>query len=638
MRSLLFPLALASVVPAALGAQQPGDTVRLEPIVVTATRLPTPAGEVPAAVTVLEGNDLRAQGVRTVADALRAVPGATIVATDSYGSQTSLFVRGGQSDYVKVLIDGVPQNAPGGAYDFSNLTTDDVERIEVVRGPVSVLYGSDAVTGVVQIFTRNGRGPGRGSLVTGWGTYGTSDFQASVAGGSERGGYAFTVSRLASDGIYPVDNRYRNDVVSGRVRLHPDGRSDAAVSFRYRDALYHFPTDYKGDTVSNNQHQLDRGPSVGLDVGRRFSSRIEGRLAADWHRDNYQYALAPNGPADTTTFPYSSSDWVTRAGLDARANVRLSPSDVLTAGAAVEREAMEGTTLYTARSRSNGAGYVQLVSGRGAPLSLTLGARLEDNQQFGTYATYRVGSVLRFNGRIRALLSVGTGFKEPTFYQNFATGYVHGNPHLAPEHSSSWETGFEYALPRPAVTARVTYFDQRFRDLIDYNGTDTATSYFNVPSADARGLELTSDGSIGPGLHLNVAYTYLETRVTKGGTDNGATALLRPGQSLIRRPRHSGTLGLGYRLATRGSAVLTASYTGRREDVDYAVSQRVTLPAYVRIDAGLQYDVLPPHGAAPGLGVSARVENLLDHAYEEVKNFPARRRTVFVGARLGLAY
>src|SRR2546422_3912775 len=161
------------ILPAALAGQAPTDTVELNPVVVTATRIPTPADGVPVAVTVIRGTELRERGLRTVADALRSVPAASVVTTNAYGSQTSLFLRGGQSNYVKVLIDGVPQNAPGGAYDFANLTTDNIERIEVGRGPASVLYGSDARAGVVQVYTRDGRGAAHGSVGVGGGTYGS---------------------------------------------------------------------------------------------------------------------------------------------------------------------------------------------------------------------------------------------------------------------------------------------------------------------------------------------------------------------------------------------------------------------------------------------------------------------------------
>src|SRR5260370_843933 len=138
--------------------QQPQDTVVLKPVVVTATRVPVSADLVTSAVTVLRGADLAAQGIRTVADALESVPGVHIVETGSFGGQTSLFMRGGESDYVKVLLDGVPLNQAGGGIDLAHLTTDNIDRIEIVPGPVSVLYGTDAVTGVVQGFTPTGPG------------------------------------------------------------------------------------------------------------------------------------------------------------------------------------------------------------------------------------------------------------------------------------------------------------------------------------------------------------------------------------------------------------------------------------------------------------------------------------------------
>src|ERR1043166_1368054 len=171
MRVSRFGFALL-LLPVRLSGQQPTDTVELNPVVVTATRVPRPVTDVPAAVTVLRGEDLRAQGIRTVFEALREAPGAAVVQTGSLGGQTSLFLRGGQSHHVKVLIDGVPVNQPGGAFDFANLTTDNVERIEVVRGPASVLYGSDAVTGVVQIFTRRGANASRAEASVRGGTDG----------------------------------------------------------------------------------------------------------------------------------------------------------------------------------------------------------------------------------------------------------------------------------------------------------------------------------------------------------------------------------------------------------------------------------------------------------------------------------
>ena len=636
MSRALRALALL-ILPVALAGQEPSDTVVLNPVVVTATRIPTPADGVPVAVTVIRGTELRERGILTVAEALRSVPAASVVTTNSYGSQTSLFLRGGQSNYVKVLIDGVPQNLPGGAYDFANLTTDNIERIEVVRGPASVLYGSDAVAGVVQIFTRDGGGPTHASVAARGGTYGSGALDATLSGGDGRASYALTVSRFSSDGLDSINNQFRNEVFSARARLQPDRSTDAALTVRYGDALYHFPRDYRGVIVSNNQHQLERGPSLGLDLGHVFSDRVDGRLTAVWHRANYLYAIGKNGPADTTTFPYASSDWITRLGLDARGDVRLLARDALTFGTALEREAMAGTTLDGSRSRTNGAIYLQAVSSPARPVNLTIGSRLEDNERFGTYVTYRAGVSARLAEAVRAVASVGTGFKEPSFFENYATGFVRGNPDLRPEHSRSWEAGLEYRTPG-RVVLRGTYFGQRFVDMIDYNATPAAgePNYSNVARASADGAELGAQLMPEPWFTVSASYTYLSATVTRSGFDSSSGALLAAGQPLVRRPKHSAWLDFTYAAVHRGTVSLAVAYVGERQDRDFSSpsSPRVPLPSYVRVDCTAELDVVVSRGSTPGFAISGRVENLLDHPYEEVKNFPARRRAIFVGGEL----
>src|SRR5262249_50144768 len=169
-------LTVSLLTPLMLEAQQP-DTVRLNPVVVTATRLPASLTSVPVSINVLSGADLAHAGIRSVADALRAAPATAVVQIGSFGAQTSIFLRGGESDCTKVLLNGVPLNQPGGAFDFAGLTTDNLERVEVLRGPASVLYGSDAVTGVVQLFTRDRRIPGMPAVSPGarGGTHGTRE-------------------------------------------------------------------------------------------------------------------------------------------------------------------------------------------------------------------------------------------------------------------------------------------------------------------------------------------------------------------------------------------------------------------------------------------------------------------------------
>ena len=605
-------------------AQTPSDTFRLAPIVVTATGVPTPADRLPVTTTVLAGADLRARGILTVADALRLVPGAAVVETNSYGSQTSVFLRGGESDYTKVLVDGVPQNAPGGAYDFANLSTDNIDRIEVVSGPVSVLYGSDAVSGVVQIFTRSGTGPLHGSLAAHAGTYGSSDLSLAAAGGGERASFSLGASRFSSDGSLPLNNDYRNSTLSGQLRLRPDSATQATLSLRYGDALYHFPTDYTGAPTSRFQHQLDRGPTAGLDVGRTLSPALEVHLDGTWHRDNYQYSISPNDSTDLVNFPYASNDWVTRQGLEGRAVAHLSAQDVLTAGTSFEHEVMSGTTLGGTKMRDDGAGFLELVTGLDRALSVTAGARLDDNQRFGTYATYRGGASYGLSVSTRVHASVGTGFKEPSLYQNYATGYTVGNRDLKPEHSLAWEAGVEQALGAGLV-GRVTYFNQRFRDLIDYLSSGPV-SYLNVPESYARGVEAGLRARVSAWATVSATYTYLQTGVTQG--DTGSTAQFHTGEPLVRRPTHSATLGATTGLPGGGSAGLQVSYVGRRDDIDFNAGGRVSLPPYGRVDLSAQY---PLSRLLPGFTLDARVENALGARYDEVLGFPARGRTIVFG-------
>src|SRR5205823_3300386 len=570
MRAL--PCGLAPLlVPVLLCGQQPSDTVQLNPVVVTATRGPRSLAAVPAAVTVLRGEDIRAQGIQTVFEALRDVPGAAVVQTGSFGGQTSLFMRGGQSNYVKVLLDGVPVNQPGGSFDFANLTTDNVERIEVVRGPASVLYGSDAVTGVVQIFTRRGTGTSRAEVSARGGTYGTTAWDAEASEGSPVTSYSVSISRFASHGIYPFNSRYYNTVFSGLARVVPDDRTDATVTLRYGDDVFHFPTNGAGRSVDHNQFNYGSGPAIGLDLGHHFTSQFEARLLLATNESNAGFDNRPDSATDSTRF--QNLEDVRRSSADLRANLYLASGTVITLGTAVEQERERSfnvcqtsfgdcTTLPIDSARWNAAYYAEGVTDVGR-IGLTTGARVEDNQRFGTFVAYRLGAVYRFTAATRLRATGGTGFREPSFSENYSTGYSVGNPNLRPEHSRSWEVGLEQWLAGDRVSVSATFFDQSFVDLIDYNPSAAtgAPNYSNVAAADANGLEL------------------------------------------------------GARFAT-------------------FPFPRVTLPSYARVDVAAQLDLVRPRGGTPGLAVSARVENLLDHAYEEVKHFPARGRTVLVGGRL----
>jgi len=610
--------------------QQPQDTVALKPIVVTATRAAIPIELVPAAVTVLRGSDLAAHGIRTVAQALELVPGAHIVETGSFGGQTSLFMRGGENDYVKVLVDGVPLNQPGGAIDFANLTTDNVDRIEVVRGPASVLYGSDAVAGVIQIFTRAGAGRMLVRADAAAGSYGNNQFGADLEGGTQRLGYSVRVSRFASDGLLRLNNEYRNSVISGRLRITPHVRTEANLTYRYGDGLYHFPTDGQGRPTDTNQRSAERGPLASLGVRRTFG-QVELSTQATLREVRQLYTNEPDTPSQDG---FESNDYVRRAAGGVLLTWRARPTTAFSAGVDYEDERQRGRSVFNSAAfglfpdsihvqRWTASYYAQAVLDAW-PLAITAGARLDDNSAFDTHATYRVGVVFRPRAETRLRFSIGTGFKEPTFFENYGPGF--GNPDLHPERSTSFEGGIDRTLAGGRLNLTATYFDQRFRDLIDF----TSTTYFNVPGANSRGLELDVNGILTPAFAVALRYTYLHTRVSKSGADSSADALFMPGKPLLRRPTHSLAPEVGMTLGARSRVVLSARRVGRRDDLDFnrpAGSRRVKLDAYTHVNLAVEY-------AIGALQLTGKVENLFDDRSPEIAGFQPRGRTILVGGRV----
>ncbi|MEA2766101.1 MAG: vitamin transporter, partial [Gemmatimonadaceae bacterium] len=248
-KSLAFTLLALVATPRISAICQEKDTTQLPTVVVSASKIPRPASTLTQPVTVLLGEDLRARGVTRVSDALREVPGAMLVQNGSYGAVTSLFLRGGESRYTKVLIDGVPVNSSGGFFDFSHLTTDNIDRIEIVRGPASVLYGADAVSGIVQIFTRRGSEGSRASVGARAGRYRSFDLDADLAGDTPVGQFSLGAARHSTDGLLPFNNQYRNGTLSSAFTLGDENKGDVRIAARYTAAEFHYPTDYTGQPV-----------------------------------------------------------------------------------------------------------------------------------------------------------------------------------------------------------------------------------------------------------------------------------------------------------------------------------------------------------------------------------------------------
>ncbi|MBK7783486.1 MAG: TonB-dependent receptor [Gemmatimonadetes bacterium] len=644
IRALLATFVALGAVAGSLRAQDARDTVRLEELVVTADRSPTPAGRVVAATTVLTGEQLREAGIYFVDQALARVPGAAVVPTGSYGGVSSVFLRGGESDYTKVLIDGVPVNQGGGSFNFGTLSTDNVERIEIVRGPASVLYGSDAVTGVINVITRHGRGGFRAEAASQAGSHGTWRGDVSASGSTPEVSYSAGLSRYRTDGLYRFNSGFASTVGSAALSVRPDARTDVTLTARTGDSRLGYATDFTGAVTDSNQSGRQDATTLGLELGRRFTDAVEVRVLLASHGQTDRAEDLPDSPGDSLGFYYQSQARSLRRSVDARGNVQLAGGVRLTAGAQAEFERLEEFSTTGApfeASRRNVGSYAQAVVDLTARLLLNAGFRVDDNQKFGTHATYRLGAIYGVAGRTRLRGAIGSAFKEPSLRENFArSAFEVGNARLEPEQSRSWEVGVEQGLAGGALTLAVNYFDQRFRNLIQYDGgaAPGAPTYANVARATARGVELTGDFRPTPDLALTASYTHLATRVDDPGFSSGAGDAFVDGKALIRRPRHSARLDGHARVADRVGLGLGVTYLGERADVDFRPfpSVRTRLRGVVTIDADATIDLLREAAGRPGITATLRGENLTDARYSTVVGFRARGRAVFAGLRVGI--
>jgi vitamin B12 transporter len=630
-------------------AQQ--DPFFLDGLVVTASPTPRPARAVASHVTVLQGDELRRSGLTRVSEALRLVPGVSLVENGSFGSASSIFMRGGESDYVLVLVDGVQVNQPGGAFDFSSLTLADVQRIEVVQGGASALYGSDAVSGVVNIITGTGGEGLTTSAMVRAGSYGRLDWGAELRGGGARTGYSLSLQRTTTDGILAFNNRHVNTVFQGAVRLTPDEATRARLSLRLGDRSYHYPTDGTGNVVDRNSFTYGNQATVGLNVSRRLGSGFAVEALLAHHQTDGGTDDRQDGPADTLGFyGFESLDHMKRTSVDLRGHLDLGVATA-TVGWELEDERQRSFTESTSgfgtssdRSRyqrGNQAGYAHLTA-EGRDWAVNVGGRLDDNERFGRFTSWQVGASWHLLPDLRLRAAASRAVKEPTFYENFATGFARGNPELDPERARSWEVGVDAELPLPGLALRATWFRQRMDDLIQYTFTPPEPgdpNFFNLASARSRGLETALEYRSG-GFHLTGSWTWLDTEVTDPGADEGQgpAAAFVEHESLLRRPARSWSLAVDQTVA--GDLVLTGQLrrVGERDDRDFSTvpASRVTLPAYAVVALGVRFTAFRARGNMPGLRVGIRADNLLDRTYQEVVGFPAPGRRIDVTARLRL--
>lgn len=635
LRALILSLGAAS--PAV--AQEPADTTRLAPVIVTASRTSAAQRTSTAATTVLRGDALRARGIATLGAALREVPGMTIAQTAGRGSQTSLFLRGGEADYVQVIVDGVTVNEPGGALNLATIPLDDVERIEVVRGPTSVLYGANAVTGVIQVFTRAAGGGGSADALLRGGSRGLVDVEAGIgARASPRAAWRIAGGYHHSDGVHDLNNDARMSTVSGRVRIIPFGAGVLDLSARYADARYDYPTEYYGAPLDSNSYTTDRRLTTGAELVHALRSDIDLRVSLGMSRlqniTNDPLDDRTDGFDDGSVLPFESRSLRRSAG--AQLDFGVVPNGTLTLGAAFDWQELESAGEHPGieplLARWSRGVFGQLTGDAGSRLSYSLGGRVEDNERFGSLHSVRAGVGIQLTSSTSVRASAGTAFKEPQFLEVTGGGFALPNPSLRPERSRNWEAGVEQRFLRDRIALAATRFDQRFTDMILYvdmpvsNGY--AAQYRNAQAAAAAGWEYEARVATAGGLALRANHAVLD-----GEFRASATSTSTP---LPRRASRTTAVSLTVPVGRRLLLIADHTHTGSRHDVRFfpaePFSRAEVLPSYDLLAIGATW-ARPARGPL-GVELTMRVENLLDERYEAVAGFASERRTGSVGVRL----
>ncbi len=608
-----------------------------ETVVVTATRTESSQTLLGNSVSVIGRDEIELRQTLTVGDLLRTVPGVHILQTGQPGSVTSLFIRGGESDYSRILVDGMPINQPGGSLEISNLGLTNVERIEVVRGPQSALYGSDAISGVIQLFSRKPPREGgrpQGELRADLGNHGQGTGALSLFGGNKRFGLTTDFRHFETDNTVP-NAFFRENSFASRASVSLSPSSNLSVIARTDRSRAGVPGPVLFGPPDLEENYRKRDNMVGLGWGYTmsdawkqtvfFSHSATSLLSEDLVDSGFFIPAFGDRTAAFPSFdyPYSYLNSTRRNTLDYQSDVTVA-GHLLAAGLDWEQE--RGTVGDVRASRNNAGVYLQDQFFLGERWALTGGLRLDQNGSFGFAATPRVSVsyLLRssqpesFWGITRPKFNAGIGIKEPNFLESYSQNpYFRGNPDLKPERTKSAEVGIEQHLSGGRIQTEVNAFYNHFLNQIDLVTVDFQTfegRYINIGKSQAWGIEHSSRVSIFQDVHLAATYTYLNTRILRSA--NPTHPVLREGARLLRRPTHSGAVSGGWtrdRYRIYSSLVIVSD----RADNDFYGLGLLDVDGYTRWDLSAGCRV------TEALDVYGTFQNVLDRRYQEALGYPA---------------
>ncbi len=618
-----------------------------ETVVVTATRTPVPSQAAGAQVDTLSSQQLEVMQPIAADDALRFLPGAVVNTAGQRGGISSLFVRGGESTYNKVIVDGVAIDNPGETFDFGTLPLAQADRLEFVRGAQSTLYGSDAMTSVVQVWTRTGNTPvPELRLGADGGNFGTANGYASLAGAHRRFDYNFFGNQFNSNG-QGVNDAYSDSLQGANIGLAITDRIALRLRVRHSNSYTGVPGEwsFNGDPLlqpdpSEWSHQNNLLGSVELTVNE--PSGWQHRFTGFDYLSRYTDVNFSSNSLNYDDFPGHTYNDINHAGFEYQGDYSERTSGQIsthsTFGVRIENEngfvGSYGAQTPGQRLEQDAYLQQQLTLGR---LSVIAGGRFVHNSAFGNTGVPRVALTLLalrggeiFSGT-RLRFSYATGFMEPALYQTFASlPFYVANPGLLPERTRAFEAGFQQNLFAGRWALNATYFNNLFHDQIEY-GTNQAGlgQFFNVQKSLAHGAEVELQGRIWKRLSLNTAYTYLSTQYLQAPLctpANFCDPVYDTGNPLLRRPKHSATTLLSY-LGKRWGANLGGSFVGRRPDSDFDGLGINHAAGYARVDLGGWYAI------NSRITAYANVQNALNEHYNEVVGYPALTANFRAGMR-----
>ncbi len=606
---LLWLIATFLLSPLVSSAQESILDETLETVVVYGVRLEQPVTEVGSSVTIITAEEIEALGVDFVIDVLALAPGVSINQNGAFGGFASVRIRGALSEQTLVIIDGVVANdptSPGGGYNFAHLDTANIERIEVLKGPQSTLWGSDAIGGVVNIITKRPDQGFAGKVFAEAGSFSYLRGGAEIGGANDRYDYRLSVIGTTTDGISKADeingntekDGFDSNTVNGRggIKLWGDARLEG--SFLWNDAEAEFDSFSfgsqgnvaDGDEVSNTTELVG---NVTLKAPA-FSGKLNNLLLIGYseiERNNFTNGLPSfSSEGDRLTLRYQGS-------------VSINERNRIAFGAEQEDSKANGdeTSIW---------GLFGLYEWKPiTTLTLSAGLRRDDHEHFGGETTGRLALAYNPNDQVTLRGSWGEGFKAPSIFQTtfFCCGAVAPNVDLKPETSEAYDAGITLRSSDGRGQIELTYFNQDTIDLINFSFA--VGGYENIAEAKSSGIELFGSYRLTQWAELTAEYSYIDSRDGMGN-------------DLPRVPKHSGNMTLIFDPSGPFSSTVLVRYNGKEQDPN------ITVDSWTRVDLSARYAL------NDRVEFYARIENLLDEHYQQILGYGTPGLSGTLGARL----